>query len=392
MSEPGDNIEIGVLGAGTMGAGIAQVAAMNSHDVFVYDIIPDALATAKENHGKILNRLVQKGKISSEDAAAVEERIKYSSDLNALEDCGLVIEAVVEDLRTKCELIAIVEGIVPHESLLATNTSSLSIASIASACRRPDKFIGIHFFNPVPIMPLVEIVPGINSSKNTIDSVKKLIGSWDKSAVIAKDTPGFIVNRIARPFYGEALRIYEEGIADIPTIDWSMRKIGGFRMGPFELMDFIGNDVNFAVTKTVFKAFFNDPRYKPSFTQQRLVEAGMLGRKSGRGFYDYREGATNPSPTENEADGEIIVNRILAMLINEAVDSVFWNIASPEDIDTAMTKGVNYPQGLLMWGNELGLSTVLDTILDLRETYFEDRYRPSPLLVQMVNENWKFFD
>jgi 3-hydroxybutyryl-CoA dehydrogenase len=208
--------------------------------------------------------------------------------------------------------------------------------------------------------------------------------------VVASDTPGFIVNRIARPFYGEAIRILEEGVADVATIDWAVRELGGFRMGPFELMDFIGNDVNYAVTRSVFEGFFYDPRYRPSLTQRRLVEAGFLGRKSGRGYYDYRANGAPPAPREDRALGQRIVDRILAMLVNEAVDAVFLRVASPADIDLAMTKGVNYPKGLLAWGDELGLDWVLRSIEDLQDVYGEDRYRPSPLLKRMVADGSRF--
>jgi 3-hydroxybutyryl-CoA dehydrogenase len=202
--------------------------------------------------------------------------------------------------------------------------------------------------------------------------------------VITTDTPGFIVNRIARPFYGEALRQLEEGVADMATIDWAMREIGGFRMGPFELMDFIGNDVNYAVTMSVFEAFFHDPRYKPSLTQRRLVEAGLYGRKRGRGYYDYRDGATRPEPTKDRALGQAIVDRMVAMLVNEAVDAVFMRVAAPRDIETAMTKGVSYPKGLLAWGDEIGPAEILRRLEALQAEYGEDRYRPCPLLRRRV--------
>jgi 3-hydroxybutyryl-CoA dehydrogenase len=197
---------------------------------------------------------------------------------------------------------------------------------------------------------------------------------------LAKDTPGFIVNRVARPFYGEALRIYEEGLADFATIDWAMKELGGFRMGPFELMDFIGNDVNYTVTETVFREFYYDPRYKPSFTQKRFMEAGYLGRKSGRGFYDYVETAEKPSPNMDKDLGQKILDRILVMLINEAADALYLNIATAKDIDLAMTKGVNYPKGLLAWANEKGIGWCVEKMDELYDKYREDRYRCSPLL------------
>jgi len=251
--------------------------------------------------------------------------------------------------------------------------------------------IGIHFFNPAPLMPLVEIIPAVQTSNETTVTSRNLIDSWKKVTVLVKDTPGFIVNRVARPFYGEALKIYEEGIADFATIDWAMTEIGGFRMGPFTLMDYIGNDINYTVTETVFAAFYYDPRYKPSFTQKRHSEAGWYGRKSGRGYFDYSENAVRSEPNKDQELGKQIVERILMMLINEAVDALFLNIASKEDIDLAMTKGVNYPKGLLKWADEYGLEKVLKQLEQFHFEYGEDRYRPSVLLRRMVSKGEKFF-
>jgi 3-hydroxybutyryl-CoA dehydrogenase len=240
-------------------------------------------------------------------------------------------------------------------------------------------------------MPLVEIIPAVQTDEKNLSPIIELMKSWKKAPVLAKDTPGFIVNRIARPFYGEAIRILEEGWANIASIDWAMKEVGGFRMGPFELMDYIGNDVNYLVTETVFKEFFFDPRYKPSFTQKRLIEANRLGRKSGHGFYNYKEKEVNPVAKINQELATKIVNRIVCLLINEAIDALFLNIASEIDIDLAMTKGVNYPKGLLAWANEKGLTNVLAELHELFNTYGEDRYRPSPLLKKMVQEKTQFF-
>lgn len=240
-------------------------------------------------------------------------------------------------------------------------------------------------------MPLVEIVPGIATTEETTKKARNLIDDWGKTTVLAKDTPGFIVNRVARPFYSEAIRQLEEGVANVPTIDWAMKEIGGFRMGPFELMDFIGHDVNYKVTEKVFEEFFYDPRFKPSFTQKRMVEAGYLGKKSGKGFYEYGDDADNPEPTKDEELGQAIVDRIVAMLINEAADAVFMNVATVEDVDLAMTKGVNYPKGLLKWADEIGLHEVLDRITALQTEYREDRYRPNPLLKRKVRHEENFY-
>jgi len=384
---------IGVVGAGTMGRGIAQVAATVGHPVLLHDANPQALEDARAFLTRMLGRLVEKGKLAPGRDAEILGRITFLHDqLQPLASCGLIIEAIIEELAAKQTLFAQLERLVAPEAILATNTSSLSVTAIAAACQRPERVLGLHFFNPAPLMPLVEVVPGVATAAEVVAQARTLMEAWGKSPVVARDTPGFIVNRVARPFYGEALRILEEGIADVPTVDWAMRTLGGFRMGPFELMDLIGNDVNFRVTETLWKAFFYEPRYRPSFTQQRMVEAGRLGRKTGLGFYDYREDATNPEPTTDPARGERIFRRILAMLINEAVDAVFWRVASPTDIDRAMQLGVNYPKGLLHWADELGLETVLGWMETLYETYREDRYRPSPLFRRMIERGTRFFD
>lgn len=377
---------IGVLGSGTMGRGIAQVAAQNGHKVVLVDINEEALKTASNSLRKIMERLVEKGKWEQDFADKTFGRIQFSQSSKDFKDCSMVIEAIVENLEVKHKVFRDLESIVSNECILASNTSSLSIASIGAVLENPDRIIGIHFFNPAPLMPLVEIVPAVQTVEDTVNKSKALIDGWNKVTVLAKDTPGFIVNRVARPFYGEALRIYEEGIADFATIDWAMTELGGFRMGPFTLMDYIGNDVNYAVTESVFKSFYYDPRYKPSFTQKRHSEAGYLGRKSGRGYYDYSEKAVKVEPNKDAAIGEQIKNRILVMLINEAIDALFLNIASKEDIDLAMTKGVNYPKGLLQWAEEIGLEKVLNQLEDLFHEYGEDRYRPSPLLRRMVRD------
>ncbi len=382
---------IGVLGAGSMGSGIAQIGATQQHNVVLVDLNSEALAKAEKSLNKILARLVEKEKIDEATAAAIIGRIKFSENINDFADCGVVIEAIVENVDIKRKVFAQLETIVNDKCILASNTSSLSIASIAASCNNSERVIGIHFFNPAPLMPLVEIIPAVQTSDATTTTARALIDGWKKVTVQTKDTPGFIVNRVARPFYGEALRIYEEGVADFATIDWAMTELAGFRMGPFTLMDYIGNDVNYTVTETVFAAFYFDPRYKPSLTQKRHSEAGWYGRKSGRGYFDYSENAINLEPNKDEVLGKQIYKRILAMLINEAVDALFLNIASKEDIDLAMTKGVNYPKGLLAWADEVGLDNVLAKLEDLFNEYGEDRYRPSPLLRRMVKEGKAFY-
>jgi 3-hydroxybutyryl-CoA dehydrogenase len=382
---------VGVLGAGSMGSGIAQIAATHEHQVVLVDLNDEALAKAEASLKKILARLVEKERIDEATSTSIIDRIKFSNNINDFSDCGIIIEAIIENLDIKQQVFSKLEDIVSADCIIASNTSSLSIASIASACKKSDRVIGIHFFNPAPLMPLVEIIPAVQTSEETKNTARTLIDGWKKVTVLTKDTPGFIVNRVARPFYGEALKIYEEGIADFATIDWALTELGGFRMGPFTLMDYIGNDINYTVTETVFAAFYYDPRYKPSLTQKRHSEAGWYGRKSGRGYYNYTEGSETPAPNKDEKIGQEILNRILVMLINEAADALFLNIATKEDIDLAMTKGVNYPKGLLTWADEIGLNKVLSQLETLQAEYGEDRYRPSVLLRRMVRDGKTFF-
>ena len=380
-----------------MGSGIAQVAATSGCKVKLYDTNQAALDKAKASLEKILNRLIEKGRIDAEEKNRIQSNISYVDTLKDLSDSNLTIEAIIENLDIKKKVFSELESYVSEDCIIASNTSSLSIASIAASLKKPERCVGIHFFNPAPLMKLVEVIPAIQTSKEVLEKSIQTISDWKKTVAVAKDTPGFIVNRVARPFYGEALRIYEEGIADFETIDAAMKEIGGFRMGPFELMDFIGNDVNYTVTETVFTAFYFDPRYKPAFTQKRFAEAGYLGRKSGRGYYNYDENGRKiewPSVSSSAVEtslSETIFNRVLIMLINEAADALFLNIASAEDIDNAMTKGVNYPKGLLAWADEKGINWCVNKMDELYNKYHEDRYRCSPLLRKMDKENRTFY-
>jgi len=390
-------IKIGIIGSGTMGSGIAQVAATAGCQVKLYDTNQEALDKAKTALEKILNRLIEKGRINSKEKNRIQSNISYVDSLKDLSASNLTIEAIVENLDIKKKVFSELETYVSDDCIIASNTSSLSIASIASSLQNPERCIGIHFFNPAPLMKLVEVIPAIQTSKETLEKSVQIVSDWKKIVAVAKDTPGFIVNRVARPFYGESLRIYEEGIADFATIDWSLKELGGFRMGPFELMDFIGNDVNYTVTETVFTAFYFDPRYKPAFTQKRFAEAGYLGRKSGKGYYDYDEKgkivtSSAVERSHNEELSQRIFNRVLVMLINEAADALFLNIASAEDIDNAMTKGVNYPKGLLAWADEKGIDWCVSKMDELYNEYHEDRYRCSPLLREMNKKGLRFFE
>jgi 3-hydroxybutyryl-CoA dehydrogenase len=385
------NTIIGVLGSGAMGSGIAQVAATAGHTVVLCDTSAEQLEKAQKSLRSTLDRLAEKGKLTKENADAVFARVSFTVSQDEFAGCGLIIEAIVERLEVKQSVFTALEQIVNESCVLASNTSSLSITSIAAACKKPGRVLGIHFFNPAPLMPLVEVIPAVTTDRKILSEVKALIDSWGKSTVLTKDTPGFIVNRVARPYYGESIRMYEEGYADLATIDWAMKTFGGFKMGPFELMDFIGNDINYRVTETVWEQFFYEPRFKPSFTQKRLYEAKYFGRKSGRGYYDYSEGAVMPEPTKDETLGKEIFMRVLCMLINEATDSLYLGIASREDLDTAMTKGVNYPKGLLKWADEIGIKNVYDRLQNLYEEYGEDRYRPCVLLKRMAVKGATFY-
>ena len=379
--------KVGVVGAGTMGSGIAQIAAQAGCEVTLVDSSEDALNRSQEKLGKVFARLVEKGRVTTEESTAIQQRITRSTTLESMASCDMVIEAIVEDLDVKTTLFKTLEGIVNEDAILATNTSSLSVTALARGCEKPQRVIGLHFFNPAPLMALVEVIPALQTDANLADHAVSQMSAWGKAPALAKDTPGFIVNRVARPFYSEALRILEEGIASVEDIDASMRA-QGFRMGPFELMDLIGHDVNYAVTSTVHAAFYGDSRYRPSHTQRQLVAANWLGRKRDRGFYTYEAGVRQGYEGQRV---EGVAERILAMLMNEAADAVFWQVASPADIDTAMQKGVNYPKGLLAWADSWGIQELINIMDSLRQRYGEERYKVSPLLRDMARQGRTFF-
>lgn len=287
---------VAVIGSGAMGAGIAQIAAAAGHTVKLFDNRPGAAEVAIGNIRAQFAKLAEKGKLSKDAAQSAGQRLVAVTRETELSDAGLVIEAIVENLQAKQTLYAKLEDVVSPDCIFGTNTSSISVTAIGSALKHPERLVGMHFFNPAPLMALVEIVSGLATDRRIADVLFATALAWGKTPVHARSTPGFIVNRIARPYYAEALRLVHEGVADCATLDAVMREAGGFRMGPFELMDMIGLDINFAVTQSVWNAFFNDPRFTPSLIQQEYVAAGWLGRKNGRGFYDYAPGATKPEP------------------------------------------------------------------------------------------------
>ena len=382
---------IGIIGSGTMGAGIAQVAAQAGNQVILVDTNPVALEKASTQLKSTLSKLVEKGKLNLDAATALEQNIRWETSITSLTHAELVIEAIVEKLEIKQSVFTELEKIVSDTCILASNTSSLSLTSIAGACGNASRVIGIHFFNPAPLMELVEIIPALQTNPEVVSSTETLIKSWNKKTVLARDTPGFIVNRIARPYYSESIRILEEGIASLETIDYALKLVGQFRMGPFELMDLIGHDVNYAVTESVWSAFYFDQKYTPSFTQKRLVEARWLGRKSGRGFNNYAEGTEPKEPDMDHALHQKIFLRVWSMLVHEAANAFYLKIANVQDIDLAMTKGVNYPKGLLKWADEIGIGICVDQLDAMYNLYHEDRYRCSPLLRQMKENNQTFY-
>ncbi|POX56824.1 3-hydroxyacyl-CoA dehydrogenase [Streptomyces sp. Ru71] len=318
---------VAVVGTGTMGQGIAQVALVAGHPVRLYDAAPGRAREAAEAIGARLDRLVEKDRLTAAARDAARARLMPADTLDDLADCALVVEAVLERLDVKQELFGRLEDIVGEDCLLATNTSSLSVTAIGGALRRPGRFVGLHFFNPAPLLPLVEVVSGYATDVTSATRAYETARAWGKTPVACADTPGFIVNRIARPFYAEAFAVLEAQGADPATIDAVLRESGGFKMGAFELTDLIGQDVNESVTHSVWQSFFQDVRFTPSLAQRRLVESGRLGRKSGQGWYDYREGAERPEPHTAEphkapahvvAEGDLGPARELLALIREA--------------------------------------------------------------------------
>ena len=393
---------VGVLGAGTMGAGIAQVAAEAGLEVLLHDPVAGATDRARERIGAHLARKVEKGQLTHPERAAAEGRLGTSALLEGLAVAELVIEAIPEDLDLKRDAFRRLDAAAVPTTILATNTSSLAVARIAAATTRPGRVVGMHFFNPVPLMALVEVIPGPMTEASVIDSVALLARLLGKTPVVSADTPGFIVNRVQRAYYLEAFRILEAGLADVTAIDEAMRGIG-FRMGPFELADMVGTDVNLAAGIAIFEGFFGDPRYRPARIQRRVADAGRLGRKVGAGYYDYgADGSRGDAwgslvarprsgPRVEQLDAAQVEARILAAIVNEAASAVADGVASPDAIDTAMRLASNWPEGPLAWGERIGLSSVVHSLDALHAAVPDGRYRVTPLLRGLADQGGSFF-
>ncbi len=389
VDSPLSSVAVAVIGVGAMGSGIAQIAAQAGHEVHLVDAIEGAAAGAQARIGTTLASLATKGRITSGQAEAAGAHLSIASSIGDLPQCALVIEAIREDLADKRALFAALAESQPAGTLLASNTSSLDIERIAQGLLHPGRVLGLHFFNPPPRMRLVEVIRGKATSDESLAAAEELMRTWGKTTVRCTSTPGFIVNRVARPFYGEAQRMVEAGVADAATIDFAIREIGGFRMGPMELTDLIGQDVNLAVSTSVWEQTGRDERYAPTEFQRRLVADGHLGRKSGQGVFRY-DGAGHAIDALPDkvlaaelASGPTLTNplgRTLAMLVNEAVDLVARREASAEDVDTAMELGTNFPKGPIAWGTEIGFDVIATQLGQLDAAFPGGRYRPSPAL------------
>jgi 3-hydroxybutyryl-CoA dehydrogenase len=373
-------VDIAVVGAGTMGAGIAESAALAGLSVVMVDVREEALDRGRVTIEKDLDRRVKKGRLSDEERRASIGRVSTTTALEACADAPVVIEAVVEDMAVKSKVFGDLEGVVASEAVLATNTSSLSVAGIAAATEHPERVVGMHFFNPVPAMRLVEVVAGPSTGPSAVSRVEGVAGRLGKTPIRVSDTPGFVVNRVARPFYLEALRLVEAG-SEPGRIDAAMRG-AGFRMGPLQLADLIGNDVNLAVSESLFERYYYHPRFRPSYLQRSMVEGGLLGRKSGRGFYDY--GAEEKEEDHGFEPSEDLGLRVISCIVNEAFLALSEGVATAEDIDRAMKLGANYPRGPFEWVEEIGAQSIVETLDSLRAAH-GDAYLAAPALREQAS-------
>lgn len=399
---------VGIVGAGTMGTGIAQVAATAGWEVRLLDVSEELIRKSQETTRRALEKLVEKGKLAAQEAELAIARLGVAAGPEDLKDCDLVIEAIVEDLETKVSTLRPIVAATRPDAIFASNTSSLSISKIGAGIGSAERCVGMHFFNPVPMMPLVEVISGVQTAPRFADRVAEIAQNWGKTVVRAADTPGFIVNRVARGYYLEALRMLGEGIAGVDEIDQTMRGLGAFRMGPFELMDLIGIDVNFNVSLSVWEQLGRPARLRPHDIQRDLFERKQFGRKSKQGFYSYqtehpvpavvvrRQSFRLPDKTYQavrmffdavtDRGGSIteqyVFSRIVVTIINEAALLVDEGGATPADIDTAMKLGTNYPFGPLELAQKVGRRTCAFLLRGLDEGLAEPRFSPARWLTE----------
>ncbi len=380
---------VGIVGAGTMGAGIAQVALEHGHEVVVYDVDEAAIERGRARIADGLARRVAKRGLDDEAAAEATSqallRLRGVDSLDGLAaGADVVIEAALESLELKRTIFAALSEGASGDAILATNTSALSVSAIAAAAARPERVLGLHFFNPAPVMPLVEVVSGPATFPAVANAAAALVGSWGKTAVRVQDSPGFIVNRVNRPFTLEALRMLGAGEASIESIDRAIEH-AGFPMGPFALMDLVGIDINLATSVSVYDGFFGEPRFRPSPIQRRLVEARTLGRKTGSGFYRYDEAgvrlgvASEFRAVSGGLPDDQVVERIVLAIVNEAYHAIGEGLATPDDVDLALVLGARHPRGPFAWCELIGPQEVLSGLERLLRSEGE-RYRPAPAL------------